>query len=244
MRIERLNIDSAVFGGTVLAIQDFDSAQNFSAFEDEYCKLYDPKYVSCKISLDQICDSHLLEKHQFHFIECQMRASKKIRKAYDVSSFTQYSFDPIKDERDSANVLEIAKSTFSQDRFSKDRLLPSDISGKRYQSYVQQSLNSKNEAVYKLVDLRAGKTVAFKTHRLLPNNEALLLLGGVHSDCKNFGIGVVNSYFEINALLAAGIRKVTTHFSAANHPILNLEIGEMGYHVEATFAVFRKIYRV
>jgi hypothetical protein len=40
-----------------------------------------------------------------------------------------------------------------------------------------------------------------------------------------------------------GVRRGTTHISAANYPIFNLEIGRLGFRVVRTFAVLRKLYR-
>jgi hypothetical protein len=35
-----------------------------------------------------------------------------------------------------------------------------------------------------------------------------------------------------------------THISAANYPIFNLELGQLGFRVTTTFAVMRKLYGV
>jgi ribosomal protein S18 acetylase RimI-like enzyme len=81
-----------------------------------------------------------------------------------------------------------------------------------------------------------------RTHRHLGNGEALMLLGGVHPDYKGAGIAPLMSFHEYNELLRQGIRRITTHVSARNYAILNLEMSALRYRVVQTFVVLRKVY--
>jgi hypothetical protein len=239
--VERLGIDSVVLGGNVLSIQDFDPAADFAAFESGYVGKYGPVYVSCRLPMESLTGIHALEAAGFRLIETQIRSSMKLRKQFDVSGFP-YHFESVSSETELAPVLDIAASTFTHDRFFVDPYLGPAASGARYRGYVTKSFQSLDEAVYRLVDSASGITVAFKTHRYLANGEVLLLLGGVHPNYKTLGLGLLNEYFELNELLGRGIRRVTTHISAANYPVFNLEIRGLGFRVDGTFAVFRKLY--
>jgi hypothetical protein len=239
--IERIEVDSRVFGRNVLAILDFDPAANFSACEREYIDEFDPAYVSSKVPLDRVSDIHALERSGFNFIECQIRAAMKLRKPYDVSQFP-YDFDQVTREEDLQHVLQIAGSTFLHDRFRVDPSVASQISGARYREYVRKSFHSPDEAVYCLRERASGRVVAFKTHRYVGSTEVLFLLGGVHPELKNAGLGLISEYFEFNTLIGKGIRRGITHISASNHSIFNLEIGRVGFRVLGTFAVMRKVY--
>jgi hypothetical protein len=240
MKIERISIDSRVLGGNVLAIQDFDPAADFAAFERGYIADYAPVYVSAKIPLERISQVHALESAGFQLAECQIRSTIKLRKSYDVSTFP-YDFERVVREEDLGGVLDIAATTFVHDRFTADRAIDPAASGARYRGYVRQSFVSPDEAVYRLID-REGRTLAFKTHRYVSGTEVLFLLGGVHADYKNLGLGLINEYFEFNELIRKGIRKGITHISAANYPVFNLEIAQLGFRVLTTFAVMRKTY--
>ena len=70
----------------------------------------------------------------------------------------------------------------------------------------------------------------------------LLLLGGVHPNHKNVGLGVISSHFCFNQLKENGYKQAITHVSAANIPILNLEVGHFGFKVEETYVVLRAIF--
>jgi hypothetical protein len=241
MKAKRLEIDSRVLGGNVLAISEFDSETEFAEFERRYVEEFHPIYVSCKIPLERISEIQILESQGFGLIECQIRASVKLRKMYDISRFP-YDFELVTREEDLTSVLEIAGTTFAHDRFSVDPLLAPGVSGARYREYVRHSFLSPDEAVFRLVDRATRQVVAFKTHRYVSEGEVLFLLGGVHPDYKNFGVGVINEYCEFNMLMQKGIKFGITHFSASNYPIFNLEIGNLGFRVLTTFAVMRKIY--
>lgn len=240
MKIERIAIDSQVLGGNVLAIQDFDPAADFAAFERSYIADYKPVYVSAKVPLERILDVHALESAGFQLAECQIRSMIKLRKPYDVAAYP-YDFERVVREEDLGPVLDIADTTFVHDRFSTDRSIDPAVSGARFRGYVRQSLLAPDEAVYRLVD-RERRTVAFKTHRYVGGTEVLFLLGGVHADYKTLGLGLINEYFEFNELIRKGIRKGITHISAANYPVFNLEIAQLGFRVLTTFAVMRKTY--
>lgn len=241
MKVEQIEVDSRVFGRNVLAIYDLDAELDFGVFERSYVREYKPVYVYCKIPLERITGVHALERHGFNLIECQIQSSLKLRKLYDVSKF-DYEMRRVSCEEELAEVLDIASTTFTHDRFSIDRALDSAYSGMRYREYVRKSFLAPNEAVYRLVNRATGRTVAFKTHRYISDTEVLCLLGGVHPDKLNLGIGVINTYFELNELMNKGIKKIITHISASNYPVFNLEIGNLGFWVETTLAVMRKVY--
>jgi len=242
MKVDLIEVDSEVLGGNVLAISDFNPAIDFAEFEQGYVKEFNPVYVSCKIPLERISEIQILEAQGFGLIECQIRASVKLRKMHDVSRFS-YDFEPVTREEDLTSVLEIAGTTFAHDRFSTDPRLAPGLSGARYRAYVRHSFQSPDEAVFRLVDRATSRVVAFKTHRYVSEREVLFLLGGVHPDYKNLGVGLINEYCEFNMLMQRGVRLGITHISASNYPIFNLEVGNLGFRVLTTFAVMRKIYR-
>lgn len=241
MKATHIPIDSAVLGRNVLSIDDFSASEDFAAVESSYTAEYDPLYVSCKIPLERIAAIHRLERFGFNLVECQIRTKIDLRKEFDMAA-VPYRFARVTTEAELEPVLEIAGTTFEHDRFSIDPLIGRAAAGERYRRYVRQSFDSPDEAVYRLYDPESGRTVAFKTHRYLPDHAVLLLLGGVNANWKRLGVGAINSYAELNELRRLGIRSGITHISAANYPVFNVEVGKLGFRVLTTFAVMRKIY--
>ena len=241
MKATLIPVDSAVLGGNVLSIDDFSALEDFAAFERAYQDLHNPVYVTVKVPLERLAEVHALETQGFRLIECQIRSRIDLTHAYDIQGYP-YRFAQVVTQEELEGVLDIAQSTFEHDRFSMDPLLGRALSGQRYARYVWRSFQQPDEAVYRLFDPKGGRTVAFKTHRLLAGGEALLLLGGVHPDFRRLGLGVVNDYAELNRLRDLGVRRAYTHISAGNYPVFNMEIGNLGFRVLTTFAVLRKAY--
>jgi len=239
---EPISIDSSVLGRTVLALQDPDPAVPFGPFEDDYVHVFDPGYVYCKVPMESIGTVHHMERQGFSLIETQIKFSVKLRKPYDLTPFGQYRYEPVATGADLAEVLEIAEATFVMDRWRVDPYLSPELAGRRYRAYVQNSFSDPGESVFRLVERRSGRTLAFRTHRCLAGGEVLFLLGGVHPDFKNIGLGLIAEHFEFNELMDRGFKHGITHISAANYAVFNLDLARPGFRVATTFAVLRKIY--
>lgn len=241
MRVALIPVDSAVMGGAVLSIEEFSPDEDFAAFEARYVAEHRPVYAAAKIPLERVADAHVLERHGFELIECQIRSKIDLRRGYETSSYP-YRFQEVRTREHLADVLAIGTTTFKHDRFSVDPKIPKGVSGERYRRYIEESFEADDQAVYRLFDPENDRTVAFKTHRYLPNGDVTLLLGGVHSDLQHLGLGVINTYCELNELRRKGRRTGYTQISAANYHVFNVEIGRLGFRVVTTFATMRKVY--
>ncbi len=244
MEAQKNEIDSEVLQSPVLEIADFDGGSDFRSFEEEYIRRYSPLYVTCKVPAEQIEDVHRLEECGFRFLEFQLRLRGSLNKAYEASD--EYSYQPADPERDLVAVLEIASTIFEHDRYSRDpffqRFAGRNVAGERYRRYVQKSAEAEDEFVYKLVNRQSGEIVGFGTHRMVAPDQALLLIGGVKNEYKASGLGVINDRLGLNELRRRGVKWFHTHVSAANYPILNLEVRGMGFRLVRGFVVLRKTY--
>ncbi len=240
MEILKNKIDSMITGKRCLDLTDFSKDIDFNKFENAYLKREKPFYVLCRIPVEEISNIHAIESCGFHFIEFQIKMTHKIKKKYP--SLKQYEFAEVTSEEDLKKVQEIAATTFVDDRFIIDPLIDSELASKRYIQYVSGSFHSDDQKLYKLSDIKTGKIVAFKTHKYTGNNEVLLLLGGVDPKYKSLGVGLINAYAELNELRSKEIKRLTTHISGRNYPIINLEISTLGFKVVQSYLVFRKIY--
>lgn len=241
MNIIHNEIDSKALQKTVLALRELSPDADLAAIEKEYVEAHLPGYVEVKVPIEEVALIHDLESLGFRFVECQFKMSYKLKETFETKSFP-YDFELVETEEDLQPVLAIAKETFVADRFSIDPLLPPQASGQRYEAYVRRSMKVDDEEVYRLRNQNTGEVVAFKTHRILNQKHVLLLLGGTKSEYKKTGIATINEYFELNDLKARGFRKVYTHISARNYPIVNLEVKGFGFRVLQSFIVLRKIY--
>lgn len=242
MEITKHEVDSQVLGRTVLQLSGpYDG--DFARLEEQYLGEHHPRYVLYKAPIEDIASIQHLEDHGFRFVETQLRLTFRLRRHFETGK-TPYVFERVTTDDQLREVLEIAGSTFTDDRFLVDPALlePQKVSAERYQAYVRQSFQRPDERVYRLVNPATGQTVAFKTHRIVNPEEALMLLGGVHPAYKSAGVAPINAYHEFNELMRNGVKRFTTHVSARNYAVMNLEIGGFKYRVKQTFIVLRKLY--
>lgn len=242
MQITKQEIDSQVVGRAILALSGpYDD--DFARLESDYVRTHQPLYVVYKAPIEDIATIQHLEDHGFRFVETQLRLSFRLRGHFDTSK-APYVFERVTTEDQLREVLAIAANTFTDDRFLVDPALrgAQQVSSARYQAYVRQSFLRPDERVYRLVNPTTGQTVAFKTHRIVSPEEALMLLGGVHVHYKNAGVAAINAYHEFNELMRNGVKRFITHVSARNYGVMNLEISGFQYRIKQTFIVLRKMY--
>jgi len=242
MQITKHEIDSQVLGRAILELSGpYDG--ELARLEDDYVRTHHPLYVVYKAPIEDVASIQQLEDHGFRFVETQLRLTFRLRNHFDTGK-APYVFERVTTEDQLRDVLDIAGNTFTDDRFLVDPELQGarKVSSARYQAYVRQSFLRPDERVYRLVNPTTGRTVAFKTHRIVDPEQALMLLGGVHADYKNAGIAPINAYHEFNELMRNGVKRFTTHVSARNYGVMNLEIGGFQYRIKQTFIVLRKIY--
>lgn len=242
MQITKHEIDSAVLGRAILELSGPYDA-DLARLEEEYLRDHQPLYVVYKAPIEDITSIQQLEDHGFRFVETQLRLTFRLRRPFDTGK-TPYVFERVTTEDHLQEVLEIAANTFTDDRFLVDPKLgeAQKISSARYQAYVRQSFVRADERVYRLVNPTTQQTVAFKTHRIVSPDEALMLLGGVHTDYKSAGLAAINAYHEFNEMMKNGVKRFTTHVSARNYGVMNLEISGFQYRIKQTFVVLRKLY--
>jgi hypothetical protein len=242
MQIIKHEIDSQVLGRAILELRGPHDA-DFARIERDYVQAYQPLYVVYKAPVEDIATIQHLEDHGFRLVETQLRLTFRPRRHFDTGR-APYVFERVTTEDQLREVLDIAAHTFTDDRFLVDPELrdAQQISSARYQAYVRQSFLRQDERVYRLVNPTTGRTVGFNTYRIVNPEEVLGLLGGVHADYKNAGIAVISAYHLLNELMQSGVKRFTTHVSARNYAVMNLEIGGLQYRIRQTFIVLRKIY--
>ena len=241
MKATILEIDSEVLGGTVAAFDDIRDDEQLEREEQALVARHRPRYAICKEPLERVHVIQRLEDLGFRFLETQLRLRTRLTKAFETAAHP-YRFEQVLNADELEPVLAIAGITFTADRFSCDPWVPAGAAGLRYRRFVERSLRTPCERVYRLVSEASGEVVAFKTHRVTGPSTAQLLLGGVKADYKTTGLGAISEYFELNLLREQGVRSLVTHVSAKNYPVVNLEVSGLGFRVETAFAVLRKVY--
>lgn len=239
-QLTRSEIDSEVFGFDVYSLDERSDQNTFSeamsSLEAQTSKIY----VSFRTAIENLAQIHLAEKFGFEFVETQLQTILRLRHEFDTSRFP-YDYICIDSEQKLQEALFIAKSTIEHDRFSRDPLIGKELSGERYERYLRNSFDRQDDEIWCVQSKDTGRLLTFRSHRIVNDSEVSLLIGGVHPDFKNLGLGVVSSHFCFNQLRMSGFKRAGTHISSANIPILNLEIGHFNFQVNQTFVILRKL---
>lgn len=238
--LELLEIDSEELGLKAWSLSGVNSPDDFPEAATSLEGSPGTNYVSCKIPIDRIDLISAAERHGYSFIETQLQTSLRLPKPFDTS---RYPYDYVKIETDEQlhEALYMSAKSIEHDRFSRDPLVGRQISGQRYSRYLRQSFTRKDEEIWSVRSKSSGKLLTFRSHRIENERDVTLLIGGVHPDLKDSGLGVISSHFCFSQLRNAGFKNAHTHISAANLPIVNLEIGHFGFRLVNTFVVMRAI---
>jgi len=238
LRINRLEIDSAVAGMDVYECMVKSSDVSFLDIVAEVQRRSTRSYIVVKVPASDLTMIQAAEDAGFRFAELQYRTAYRIRGNFDTS---RYAFDYVRVQSQSLldQACDIAKTSIVHDRVSLDPALGSGISGARYVAYLKDSFARDEDEIWAVKSRASGHLLTFRSYRRTDESTVNLLIGGVHPDHKNSGLGVISSHFCFNQLHADGVRKAFTHVSAANLPILNLEVGHFGFRVTDAHVVLR-----
>jgi len=240
MKAVRNVIDSEVLGHPVFDLRDVSEAVDFAAWERDFIEREQPRYLGCRVSIEDLATVHRLESLGFRWLEVLFRSTFKLRERFDVSTFPYVYSEVSADDRE--EVLEIARTTFTHDRFSRDPDLQADVGGERYRRFVDKSIEADDEFAFKLLNPNTEEIVGFHTYAYSGGKSALFFIAGVKPEYKMLGLGTALNYYALNEMHDRGIRRISTHQSVSNFPILNLEVGHFGFRIVEAFVALRKLY--
>lgn len=238
--LDYLEIDSKVFDLSAWNLSDIESESDFLEVIQSVSNSQNTNYITCKLPIESIHLIHAAEAAGFQFVETQFKTTLRLNKTFDVSKYP-YDYVALESPDDLPEVLKIAESTIEHDRFSRDPKIGSMASGLRYRKYLEDSFQRDDDEIWVVKSRSTGQILTFRSHRRVSKEEVSLLIGGVHPDFKDVGLGIISSHFCFNQLRQAGYRRAVTQISAANTPIVNLEVGHLGFRVGQTYVVMRAI---
>lgn len=215
--------DEALCGFPVLQINAIEvyganASNDLQIFEHERDRI-GAGLVSCRLSHECMTESMLLEDHGFRFIE--MLYAPEL----DLSGLSMDEKIPllkVKRARkdDLPALLEIARTSFHNERFKMDPRLERSISDQRYQNWVTSSLNHPTQELYAICD--GERRIAFFITELLDDGTCYWHLNAVAPDAQGQGYGRRVWLSMLNQATIHGASKVRTSIVARNHRVLNL----------------------
>lgn len=144
--------DSASFGFTVAAVSRIALGSGGSTDRllrdfERWCAERDVRFVSCRLDHDQLRASMALEGIGFRFVEMVYRPRLDSLERC-VAPAEPVEVSPA-EPSDLPGIEDIARRAFTTGRFALDRRLPSDLSARRYASWVRTSFDDPRHTVFK-----------------------------------------------------------------------------------------------
>ncbi len=238
--LDYLEVDSEVLELSAWNLSGIVSESDFLEAIESVGNSETTNYITCKLPIESIYLIHAAEAAGFHFVETQFKTVLRLNKSFDTAKYP-YDYVRIESRDDLSVVMKIAESTIEHDRFSRDPRIGSKASGLRYQKYLEDSFYRDDDEIWAVRSKSTGHILTFRSHRQMGQGEVNLLIGGVHPEFKDIGLGIISSHFCFNQLRLSGYRRAITHISAANTPIMNLELGHLGFRLSQTYIVMRAI---
>ncbi len=238
--LDYLEVDSKVLELSAWNLSGIVSESDFLEAIQSVESSETTNYITCKLPIESIYLIHAAETAGFHFVETQFKTVLRLNKSFDTAKYP-YDYMRIESSEDLSKVMKIAESTIEHDRFSRDPRIGSKASGLRYREYLEDSFHRDDDEIWAVKSKSTGQILTFRSHRQMSQDEVNLLIGGVDPDFKDLGLGIISSHFCFNQLRVSGYRRAITHISAANTPIMNLELGHLGFRISQTYLVMRAI---
>lgn len=241
MQTERIEIDSQLWGRSVLNIRSVSTTDDFQALEADYIARHAPAYVYSAVELADVPRIEFLSHAGFSPIDCQLLLRVSFRRQFDTSAHG-LSYRQVVTQTQLDEVLSIASELDFNDRFSRDPVVPPGFATQRYLAYLRQSFTADSDEIWSVCDSGTGKLLTFRSHRHVGNGEVQLLLGGVRKELHGEGLGAISTHFCFNQMAAAGIRRASTRISMTNKSVFDLEVTHFGFRYVSTSLILRKCY--
>ena len=204
--IERIHV-----ADPVEAIRDY---AKFEIWRDAHlCEL-----VSCRLPHDRLRESMLLEHFGFRFIEMVLHP---VLEGLGKISISEQGLSVVSaEESDLDDILDIAESAFTNERFHADPRLDTSCSHQRYGRWVRSTLGHPRQQLLKIVD--GDVLVAFFVVEVESNGSAYWHLTAVSPQHQGKGYGRRTWLAMIKYHSEAGHSSVRTTISTRNIRVLNL----------------------
>src|SRR5687768_10587119 len=229
--------DSRLFGAPILqitemALTDPDAARTeitpfFGAREQSGSYL-----VSCRLPHDRLQESFLLEEIGFRFID--MAYQPEILLADRPNQVTGLDVT-LSGRAELPEILEIAGTAFSNERFHIDPRLSSDLGNIRYQNWVCSSLDHPSQRLYAIRE--GSRIVAFFITEDQADGTCYWHLTAVALGFQGHGFGRRTWEAMMAEARQRGCQRIQTCIVARNHRVLNL-YARLGFHFPPPLTTF------
>ena len=216
--------DSAVYGNAVVSIENLEVVEPPNAGKDfkSFRNWLDTNLVglvSCRLPHRNLRESMFLESQDFRFVEMVLHPY--------LTNLHQLQLTPedlqiqVATPDDLDDLLRIAGSAFTNERFHLDPRVPFGVGDKRYAQWVRNCLNHPTQKLLKISEKK--KTIGLFITVELPTPKTVdWLLTAISPSIQGLGYGKRVWLAMLRFHQTQGIQTISTTISARNSRVLNL----------------------
>ena len=238
-----LNIESKLFGRKVLMLDDSVTPDEYVKDIDELIKSENPWYMNRLCESTDLETIHAFEELGFRFVELRMFRFLRIENLQmGARSFFPYEVVELTEEHLPA-IKEIIKSYPSDDRFSRDPLVPAGVSFKRLELYMKKSItNQPDEFNYGLINHHTGELAGFRNGKFTSKKTVRYFYRFMAQTHNTNNYASMLEAALIDALVSRGVVSVEAITSGLNVEEINEAFSSLGFRVEKNMVLLRKIF--
>lgn len=239
------NIESELFGGDVVLLEDWDSVEEIVNIETELVEQYKPLYVYCAVNSADIKSIQFLESHGYQFSEFRFRSWLPLNGISEGSNKSYpYEVRLVGDNPDLDICKDILKSSAPDDRFFNDPKINKEAALLRIQLNLEKSFSGwPNEFILGLYNVQTGKLIGFRSGAFDTEKEVTFYLYGIRSGFDHVKYSELLDNLSIQFLQNKGVRIIHAISTGLNVDELNRLIKHHGFKIERTEVFMRKLFK-
>jgi len=243
MKYTVLKVESQLFGRKVLMLDDETTPENYHNEIEGLMAKESPWYMNRLCDAGDLATIHAFEDLGFRFVELRMFRYLRIEGMQMGSqSFFPYQLEELNESHLPA-IYEIIRSYPSDDRFSRDPLVPSGTSLKRLERYLKKSVtNSRDEFLYGLVNNHTGELAGFRNGGFNDKKTVRYFYRFMAQSHNNESYAAMLEAAVIDYLVKKGVGRIEAITSGLNVNEINDAFSTLGFRVERTAVLLRKIF--
>jgi RimJ/RimL family protein N-acetyltransferase len=218
---------------TTLEVLGSNAGNDIRLFEHERDRL-GAGLVSCRLRHERMTESMLLEDHGFRFIEMLYQPELDLSK-FNIDTGVALLDVSLACDSDLPALLEIARTSFHNERFKMDPRLDPRVSDKRYQNWVASSLHHHAQELHVISD--GTRRIGFFVTEMLKDGTCYWHLNAVAPEAQGQGYGRRAWLSMLMQATNNGAHRIRTSIVARNHRVLNL-YARLGFYFPPPLMTF------
>lgn len=243
MKYSVLKVETKLFGRKVLVLDDQITPEEYSSGLEKLMKEENPWYMNRLCDATDLTTIHAFESLGFRFVELRMFRYLRIENMQmGAGSFFPYEIVELNEEH-LPEVCEIIASYPSDDRFSRDPLVPGGASLKRLELYLKKAVAMQpTEFLYGLINHHTGELAGFRNGEFTTKKTVRYFYRFMNQTHNTSAYAAMLEAAVIDALVKKGVSRVEAITSGLNVEEMNEAFSSLGFKVESTKVLLRKIF--